>query len=49
VSGVLRSLDGKKAEAPSTLRIILGVGSERLLQFSLWYNYRGAELLTLLF
>jgi hypothetical protein len=33
-SGALRSLDGKKAEAPSKPRIIPGVGSERLPQFS---------------
>jgi hypothetical protein len=34
-SGVLRSLDGEKAEALSTNRIIPGVGSERPLRFSL--------------
>jgi hypothetical protein len=34
VSGALRSLDGKKAEAPSTSRTILDVGSKQPLQFS---------------
>jgi hypothetical protein len=34
VSGVLHVLDGEKAEAPSTPRIILGAGFESSLRFS---------------
>jgi hypothetical protein len=37
-SGALHGLDGEKVEVPSMSRTILGVGSERPLQFSLWYK-----------
>jgi hypothetical protein len=39
VSGVLHGMDGKKDEVPRPPRIILGVGSEQPLQFSLWYKH----------
>jgi hypothetical protein len=38
VSGVLRGLDGEKAEALSTLPIILGMGSKWPHRFSLWHK-----------
>jgi hypothetical protein len=49
VSGALCGLDDEKVEVPSTLRTIPDVGSERSLQFTLWYKSQGTKLLTLLF